>query len=344
MMNEINLKNTFAACGGCVAKLPQGMLKDALKAIPAFYDENLLVGFDASDDGAVYKISDDTALIQTLDFFPPMVNDPYLFGKIAAANALSDVYAMGGRVVLALNVVCFPEEGDPETLAAILRGGAEKVAEAGGVLCGGHSIDDAGIKYGLSVAGVARPDKILYNNRCRVGDKIILTKPLGTGMVAAAHGAGEASEDSYGRALKIMQTLNKYAFEIAQKYDVHACTDVTGFGFLGHLNEMVSDGWTIVADSAKILYIPEAMRLAKEFLITKGGQANRDYLCDKVSFTGVPEPMREILFDPQTSGGLLLAVTPGDAAGLLAELGELELKSCIAAEVRERTNVNVAVV
>jgi len=310
--------------------------------MPVFDDADLLVGFDTFDDGAVYRLNDETALIQTLDFFPPVVSDPYLFGKIAAANALSDVYAMGGRVLLALNVVCFPEKEDPLMLAEMLRGGAEKVSEAGGVLCGGHSVGGDEIKYGLSVTGVVRPDKILYNNRCRAGDKIILTKPLGVGMITANYNIGEASQESFAQAVKSMQTLNKYALEIALKYDAHACTDVTGFGFLGHLNEMAGNH-TIVADSARIKYIPEAMRLAEEFLITGGGQNNRDSLRGAVRFDGVPEPMREILFDPQTSGGLLICVAAEDAGELLKELGELELESCEAAEVRDRTDVNIIV-
>lgn len=204
--------NKFTLCGGCIAKLPQGMLKEAVSSIPRFNDPNLLVGFDTSDDGAVYKLSDDLAIISTLDFFPPMVNDPYLFGKIAAANALSDIYAMGGEVKSALNIVCFPEEEDPAILGEILRGGVEKVLEAGGVLCGGHSINDKEPKYGLSVTGIVHPDKIMCNNRCEIGDRIILTKPLGVGMVTTSYKAGEASEESYRQAINSMQKLNKYAF------------------------------------------------------------------------------------------------------------------------------------
>ena len=206
-MNIRNL-NKFTSCGGCIAKLPQGMLKDVVSKIPRSDDPNLLVGFDTSDDGSVYKVSAEIAIINTLDFFPPMVNDPYLFGKIAAANALSDIYAMGGEVKTALNIVCFPEEEDPVILGEILRGGAEKVLEAGGVLCGGHSINDKEVKYGLSVTGVVHPDKIMYNNRCKVGDRIILTKPLGVGMVTTSYKAGAASEESYQQAISSMQTLN----------------------------------------------------------------------------------------------------------------------------------------
>jgi selenide,water dikinase len=335
--------NKFTACGGCIAKLPQGMLKDAVSKIPRFNDSNLLVGFDTSDDGAVYKLTDDLAIINTLDFFPPMVNDPYLFGKIAAANALSDVYAMGGEVVSALNIVCFPEEEDPAVLGEILRGGAEKVLEAGGVLCGGHSINDKEPKYGLSVTGIVHPDRIMYNNRCQIGDRLILTKPLGVGMVTTSYKAGEAMEESYIKAVDSMQRLNKYAFEIAKQYRIHSCTDVTGFGFLGHLNEMVTPEYSIHVEAGKVPYIPEAERLAAEYLITGGGLKNRNFLRGKVDLQGISMPMEEILFDPQTSGGLLLSVHPDDAEALMAALGRQEPGSSIVGEVIPRTGGNIIV-
>ncbi|CQR71146.1 Selenide, water dikinase [Sporomusa ovata DSM 2662] len=335
--------NKFTACGGCIAKLPQGLLKDAVANIPAFNDPDLLVGFDTSDDGAVYRLQDDLAVIQTLDFFPPMVNDPYLFGKIAAANALSDIYAMGGQVKTALNIVCFPENEDPAILGEILRGGAEKVKEAGGVLCGGHSINDKEPKYGLSVTGVVHPDRIMHNNRCQLGDRILLTKPLGVGMVTSSYKAGAASRESYEQAVDGMQTLNKYAFDIAARYRIHSCTDVTGFGFLGHLNEMVTSNYSIRVDSRQVLYIPEAWRLAEEFLITGGGQKNRSFLQAKVGFYNVPPAMEEILFDPQTSGGLLISVAADDAAALLEELNTLTLASCMVGEVVERADHNIVV-
>jgi selenide,water dikinase len=340
---DIRKLNKFTSCGGCIAKLPQGLLKEAVSSIPRFSDPNLLVGFDTSDDGAVYKLSDDLAIISTLDFFPPMVNDPHLFGEIAAANALSDIYAMGGEVLSALNIVCFPEEEDPAVLGAILRGGAEKVLEAGGVLCGGHSINDREPKYGLSVTGIVHPDKIMYNNRCVIGDRIILTKPLGVGMVTTSYKAGEASEASYGQAVESMRKLNKYAFGIAKKYRIHSCTDVTGFGFLGHLNEMVAPEYSIMAEAGRVLYIKEAERLAAEYLITGGGAKNRNFLRDKVSLRGLSGPMEEILFDPQTSGGLLISVHRDDAEALLDELAGLKPPSCLVGEVVPRRDVNVIV-
>jgi len=340
---DVRKLNKFTSCGGCTAKLPQGILKDAVSGIPRFNDANLLVGFDTSDDGAVYKLSEDIAIINTLDFFPPMVNDPYLFGKIAAANALSDIYAMGGEVKTALNIVCFPEDEDPAILTEILRGGAEKVMEAGGVLCGGHSINDKEPKYGLSVTGTVHPDKIMYNNRCKIGDRIILTKPLGVGMIAASYKAGEASDESYFQAVNSMQTLNKYAFEIAKHYRIHSCTDVTGFGFLGHLNEMVTPEYSIRAYAGKVLFISEAERLAEEYLMTGGGVNNRKFLQNKVSLHGLSMAMEEILFDPQTSGGLLISVHKDDADALLSGLSNQGQPCCMVGEVIPRMDYNVVV-
>ena len=336
--------NKFTSCGGCIAKLPQGLLKEAVSNIRRFEDPNLLVGFDTSDDGAVYRLSDDMAIISTLDFFPPMVNDPYLFGEIAAANALSDIYAMGGKVVSALNIVCFPEDEDPAILGAILRGGADKVLEAGGVLCGGHSINDKEPKYGLSVTGLVHPDKIMFNNRCRIGDRIILTKPLGVGLVSTSYKVGEASEEGYQKAVDSMRTLNKYAFEIAGRYRIHSCTDVTGFGFLGHLNEMVTPEYSIQVEASRVLYIQEAERLAAEYLITGGGAKNRNFMQNKVSWFGLSMPMEEILLDPQTSGGLLISVHPDDAGALLADLAALEPPSCLVGEVIPRQDHSLIVI
>ena len=319
------------------------MLQDAIANIPKASDRNLLVGFDTSDDGSAYKLTEDIAIINTLDFFPPMVDDPYLFGKIAAANSLSDVYAMGGEVKTALNIVCFPEEEDPEILGQILRGGAEKVIEAGGVLCGGHSINDDEPKYGLSVTGIVHPKKIMYNNRCKINDRIILTKPLGVGLVTTSYKAGLVAEDSYLQAVKSMEHLNKYAFEIAKNFRIHSMTDVTGFGFLGHLNEMVTAEYSILVETENVLYIKEAKRLAEEFLITGGGIKNRMYLKEFVDFQNVCMPMEEILLDPQTSGGLLISVHKDDADALLEALGKQDPKCCMVGEVIPRTEKNIIV-
>lgn len=326
----------LSGCGGCTAKLPAGALKDALTVIPHFSDDNLLVGFDSSDDGAVYRLTNDLAVIQTLDFFPPVTDDPYLYGKIAAANALSDIYAMGGTVRLALNIVCFPEREDPALLCEILRGGAEKVAEAGGLLCGGHSIHDEGIKYGLSVTGIVHPDHIYRNDRCQPGDAIILTKPLGTGIIMAAYTAFGNRDAVFDAAVKSMQTLNKYAAEIIQPQAVSACTDVTGFGFLGHLYEMVQPSCTIIVNTQTIPILPGAYDYATEFILTAGGQRNRKHFSPYITAHAIDEALMEIMYDPQTSGGLLVALPEGKAEALTTELCNAGIPAAIVARVVER--------
>ena len=307
-------KIEFCRGGGCTAKLGAGVLSRVLSRLPrGEEDENLLVGFDSRDDAAVYRISDDMAIVQTLDFFPPMVEDPYLFGQIAAANALSDIYAMGGRVKTALNIVCFPEKMDLNILGEILRGGAEKVTEAGGILAGGHSIADDGVKYGLSVMGTVHPDRIYQNNGGREGDQLILTKKLGVGIVCTAARVGEASWAALDEAVSSMTMLNKYAAEICRNYEIHGCTDVTGFGFLGHLREMLDGKLSCQIWADRIPVIREAAEYADEFLLTAAGQRNRNFAEGYVEFCGIPFSMEEILFDPQTSGGLLIAA-PSDSA------------------------------
>ena len=323
----------FCKGGGCTAKLGPGILSRVLERIPKKYDENLLIGFESSDDASVYKLTDEIAMVQTLDFFPPMVDDPYTFGKIAAANALSDIYAMGGEVKTALNIVCFPEQMDLNILGDIIQGGSEKVEEAGGVLSGGHSIMDQDVKYGLSVTGIINPNKIYQNNGCKVGDKLILTKPLGVGIISTANRVGEASKEAMDKAIESMCTLNKYAAEIIRKYDVHACTDVTGFSLLGHLNEMVAGDCSAIIESTKVPYIKEARQYADEFLLTAAAQRNRNFLQDKVLFNIDDFAMEEILFDPQTSGGLLIAVNPEDVEEIMKELETLSLPCGVIGEV-----------
>ena len=302
-----------------------------------------MVGFDTSDDAAVVKVSDDLALVQTLDFFPAMVKDPYLFGKIAAANALSDVYAMGGEVMSALNIVCFPETEDLEVLGDILRGGAEKVAEAGGILAGGHSIHDPRALYGLSVTGKVHPDKILKNNGCQVGDRLILTKPLGIGIVTTAYSVGEVDEVAFKVATDAMETLNKYAAEVAKDFTVHSCTDVTGFGLLGHLLEMLDEKHTAVLDHKEIPILPAAYQCAKEFLVTAGGQRNRNHLESKIRFIVDDFALEELLFDPQTSGGLLFSMPEAEAELFLTKLNALNIKSACIGEVIPKEEVEIIV-
>ena len=338
------MEKLYCKGGGCTAKLGAGILSHILERLPKQnFDENLMVGFDAKDDAAVYKLTDDIAFVQTLDFFPPMVEDPYTFGQIAAANALSDIYAMGGEVKTALNIVCFPQSSDLNILGEIMRGGLEKVKEAGGVLAGGHSIDDTDVKYGLSVTGIVNPNKIYSNNTGKAGDRLILTKRLGVGIICTAARIGEADEDTLNEAVDSMRTLNKYACDISKKYDIHACTDITGFGFLGHLMEMMGDDKSCEVYAKQIPVFETAKALADEFLITAGGQRNRNYVGENVIFEDVPFAMEEILFDPQTSGGLLLAVGKEEADVLLNELKDAGMPAAIVGEIRERENTAIKV-
>lgn len=318
-MKQLTDNKLFCQSGGCSAKLGAGLLRHVLEKLPSFNDPNLLVGFDGSDDAAVYKLTDDIAMVQTLDFFPPMVEDPYIFGQIAATNALSDIYAMGGEVKSALNIVCFPESSDLNILGEIMQGGSSKVREAGGVLAGGHSIADSGIKYGLSVTGIINPKKILQNNTPQAGDLLILTKPLGVGIVTTANRVKQASPAAMEKAIKAMTTLNKYAAEKLQSYNVHACTDVTGFGLSGHLLEMVGNTFQAEIDINKLPVIAEAIDYAEEFLTTGGGQKNRNFAGDKIFFNDIPFAFEEIIFDPQTSGGLLAAISPQKLSSITSE-------------------------
>ena len=333
----------FCKGGGCTAKLGPGILDKVLKMIPKKADPNLLVGFDHSDDAAVYKLTDDLAVVQTLDFFPPMVEDPYLFGKIAATNALSDIYAMGGEVKTALNIVCFPENMDANVLGQILLGGNEKVTEAGGVLAGGHSINDTDVKYGLSVMGTIHPGKILENNHCKEGDVLILTKPLGVGIVMTASRMKAASKEAFEEAVTSMTTLNKYAAKIFGKYEVHACTDVTGFGLLVHLGEMLGNDFSATVFANRIPYIKACDDYVEEFYITAAGQRNRNHIGEMVSFENCSFAMEEILFDPQTSGGLLVAVSKNDVEDAIKEIETLGLKCGIIGEVTEKREKKIYV-
>ncbi len=303
--------------GGCGAKISPGELSQLLSGLPRYEDANLLVGFDSSDDAAVYKLNEETSLVSTVDFFPPMVNDPRTFGKIAAANALSDIYAMGGRPLIALNLVCFPESLDSALLKEILAGGAEKVAEASAVLAGGHSIYDKEPKYGLAVTGIVSNNRIFKNNTPALGHHLILTKPLGVGIIMAAHRGGVASAEAVEEAVASMQRLNKYAAEQLTSFTVSACTDITGFGLLAHLLEMAANAVSLRLYPQEIPYFESAFAYANEYLITAAGQRNRNHLAGKASVSALPFALQELLFDPQTSGGLLICVAPEESASLL---------------------------
>lgn len=337
-------KIIFCKGGGCTAKLGAGILGHILERLPkGEQDKNLLIGYDSKDDAAVYQITDDVAIVQTLDFFPPMVDDPYVFGQIAAANALSDVYAMGGDVKTALNIVCFPEDMDLNILGEILRGGSEKVMEAGGTLAGGHSIADDSVKYGLSVTGTVHPKRMYPNNQGQPGDILILTKKLGVGIICTANRIQEASAEAMEEAVSSMTMLNQKASLLCRKYDIHACTDVTGFGFLGHLHEMMGHRCSCQVYADQVPVMKEAIHYADEFYLTAAGQKNRNHLEDHVEFHNVSFAMEEILFDPQTSGGLLVAVQPEQAGELLAELQAEGLPAGIVGEITEKEGTEIRV-
>lgn len=290
--------------------------------LPKKYDENLIVGLDTSDDAAVYKIDENLALIQTLDFFTPVVDDPYVFGQIAAANSLSDVYAMGGEPRLAMNIVCFPNCLGPDVLVEILKGGHDKVEEAGAILVGGHTVEDDEPKYGLSVAGFVHPDKVLTNSNAKPGDILIITKPLGLGIINTAIKGGIADKASYDEAVKVMSTLNKFGKEALDGIKVNSVTDITGFGLLGHALEMAeASGVTIKIYHKNIPLIRNTLELAQMGLVPAGAYSNRGYIGKDVKFKSqISEAMEDVLFDPQTSGGLLISLPREEGDKLLKTL------------------------
>ena len=320
METEVKLTK-LSSCSGCGAKVGAGTLSKLLGDLPTHTDANLLVGFDRSDDASVYRVSDDLALVQTVDFFPPIVDDPYLFGQIAATNALSDVYAMGGEPKLALNLLCVPEKMPQSAVQGILAGGYSKVFEAGAIITGGHSIFDDVPKYGLSVTGFVHPDKFYKNLGAREGDVLFLTKPLGVGILTTAEKAEMLASGEIDRVIALMTTLNKGARDCAVNYRVHACTDVTGFSLMGHMLEMVQ-GSDLSAriETGAIDFLPRVLEFAKIGLLPAGVYRNRSYAEPFVDEGNLPLKVRDALYDPQTSGGLLIAVDPKDADALERDL------------------------
>ena len=313
----------LASCAGCGAKVGAGTLSELLKDFKTRTDPRLIVGFDKSDDASVYAVNDETALIQTVDFFPPIVDDPYLFGQIAATNAISDVYAMGGEPRLALNVLCVTESMEEEWIREILRGGYDKAYEAGVIISGGHTIHGSEPLYGLAVTGFAKPEQIRRNDAARPGDLLILTKPLGVGILTTAAKAGMMTDRTVtDRLYRQMTLLNRDACRVMQRYRAHSCTDVTGFGLMGHSCEMAQgSGCTIHLQAGKIPYHPEALEMAGMGLIPAGAYRNRDFAEKEAEVRGeVSRAMQDILYDPQTSGGLLIAVDERDGEALLREL------------------------
>ena len=307
---------------GCAAKLSPKDLERVLSEIPIMESDDLLEGFEHSDDALVYDMRDGRVLIETVDFFPPMVDDPFTFGQIAAANALSDIYAMGAEPVLAMNLMCFPHCLDLSVMKEIILGGMSKVREAGAVIAGGHTISDREPKYGLSVTGFSKKEDVWYNRGLRTGDKLILTKKIGVGIINTANKVDEADEESVREAVESMTTLNKMARDNARTLSVHAATDVTGFSLLGHLREMAkASEKTVVLHYDWVPQIQGALELARFGFLPEGAYNNRDFIAPDVDFS--PKLKREeedILFDPQTSGGLLLALSAEDADEFLKRM------------------------
>ena len=320
MADEIKLTK-LAKCAGCGAKVGAGVLAQLLEDIRVHHDPNLLVGFDKSDDASVYKVSDDLALVQTVDFFPPIADDPYLFGQIAATNALSDVYAMGGEPKLCLNIMAIPKDMPKEAVHALLKGGYDKVYEAGALITGGHSILDDEPKYGLAVTGFVHPEKMLTNSGAEPGDVLFFTKPLGTGIVTSAAKADLVSQETMDKVMEMMTTLNKSARDVMVKYRIHACTDVTGFGMLGHLYEVAKGSDVqIILDVEAIDLLPEALELARMGILPEGMYRNRSFAQEAVDEGDTELAKQDMLYDPQTAGGLVMACHPDDADALFEEL------------------------
>ncbi len=306
--------------------------------LPKINDKNLIVGLDTSDDAAVYRINDSLSLIQTLDFFTPVVDDPYTFGQIAAANSLSDIYAMGGEPRLALNIVCFPNCLSPDILGEILRGGNDKVTESGAILVGGHSVSDDEPKYGLSVTGFIHPDNILTNSNAKIGDVLVLTKPLGIGIINTAIKGEIADKKTYDEAVEVMTTLNKYGKKAIDKTGgVNSVTDITGFGLLGHALEMaMGSNVTIKINSKDIPVIEGSIEYANMGLIPAGAYSNKNYIKDRVYFKdNIPKYLEDIMYDPQTSGGLLISVRKDRVSSLLKALENSPTQYGIVGEVCE---------
>lgn len=300
-----------------------------------------MVGIETSDDAAIYKVTDDIAMIQTVDFFTPIVDDPYMFGQIAAANSLSDVWAMGGEPAVALNIVGFPNCLDPAILGDILAGGAHKVKEAGAVLVGGHSVQDDEPKYGLCVSGFVHPQKIFKNYGCRPGDVLILTKQIGSGVVNTAIKADLASPEAIREAQTVMASLNKKGKQVVDKYDVSACTDITGFGLLGHCVEMASASEvTFELNVKNIEYLQDAIDYAKMGLIPAGAYKNRGYSFKQVDTGSVEEHYIDLLYDPQTSGGLLISVAPEQLKDVLTDFDTIgmDTKVSVIGRVAEKSD------
>lgn len=346
-MDILKKLTDMTTSGGWAAKIGPEVLASVLSQLPKNENtENLLVGLDTSDDAAVYKMNEDTALIQTLDFFTPMIDDPYIFGQIAASNALSDVYAMGGKPLVAMNIVCFPSCHDMNVLAEILKGGFDKVKESGALLVGGHTVDDKEPKYGLSVSGIVNPNKVLSNATAKVGDKLIITKPIGVGILNTAMKENLVSKEVSDKVIEVMIHLNKYAAKSFDSIDVNSVTDITGFGLLGHVLEMAkASDVSIEIESDKVPVLEGAIEMAKMGIIPGGMYRNKQYISKDVDIKSVECYMEDILYDPQTSGGLLISVKSDLAEELIKDMknnGSIEAK--IIGSVKQKSEKYITVI
>jgi len=342
METEVKLTK-LAGCAGCGAKVGAGTLVKLLDGFKAHYDPNLIVGYDKSDDASVYLLDEERALVQTTDFFPPIVDDPFMFGQIAATNALSDVYAMGGEPKLALNLMCITESMDKETVREILRGGYEKAYEAGAIITGGHTIHGSEPFYGLAVSGFVHPKKILTNSGAKPGDLLILTKPLGVGILTTAAKAGLVEMPVLDRIYKQMATLNKAARDIIVEYPVNSCTDVTGFALMGHGYEMAQGSeCSLHIMTDKVPYHEEAYEMACMGMIPAGAYRNREYAQKGVSVgEGISRAMQDILYDPQTSGGLMAAIPEKEAEECLHKLTDAGIPAAAVGYVTDRQEADL---
>ena len=337
-LTEVRLTQTVKA-GGCASKLAPGSLAAVLSRLPKQGDPNVLVGFETSDDAGIYRIAPNLALVQTVDFITPLVDDPFTFGKIAATNALSDVYAMGGEPVTALSIVCFPQDGDLDVLEQIMRGGMATMAEAGCAVVGGHSVRDAEIKFGYAVTGLIDPQRVLTNTGARAGDVLILSKPIGTGVITTAIKQGKAMPEWIASAVESMTTLNRAASRLVRECDgVHAMTDVTGFGLMGHGRELaIGSGMRIEIVVDQVPRIEGALDAVHLGAIPAGLLANREFAeCIGADAPGsrIPDDLRTLLYDPQTAGGLLVSVAADSAEALLGSLRGAGLNAAKIGSVR----------
>ena len=307
---------------GCAAKLPPEKLHRVIDNLPLMQSDRLLEGFESADDALVYRVTDDIVCVQTVDFFPPMVDDPFIFGQVAAANALSDIYAMGGEPSVAMNLMCFPSCLDLDVMDRILRGGMAKAKEAGAVIAGGHTIEDPTPKYGLCVTAFMNINDVWSNKGAKPGDAVVLTKALGVGIINTAAKGGEAPSESIAAAVDSMTRLNKAARDLARHYTVQAATDVTGFSLAGHSQECAfASGVTIEIDTSRRPILEGALELARYGLIPEGRYTNEDWLFGKICFADdIPLEMKDLVLDPQTSGGLLLFMPPAEAEAFISEM------------------------